>query len=358
MRHLLHAVQPLGEHVVQHTPVERFLVREIVEQVVPADAGGGSDAVERGPFEAELGEVALGLGEDGLLFAQPRGRGRAGRIGGGAGRRGGDRSGVRRWSCFGRGCRACRRRGRAAGGLRWCGRAQGQGGTAVFGGSCAPLWSGTGGIRARARHWRLARRLLSGILPIGKFLLVGKLQATPAGHASATTSEDHDDPFAFPAAPHPRACRRSGVLRGPPPGWPLPPHAPGARFPPPAFLIPERDIRHRSLPMETTTASVGCGVHGARLDLAAYAHNFSDAHPPLTPPAGADRGRALLLLLRGALRHGLPDGHRRAVLHPPHRAGQRAWRGARDPGGPTRWAACAPGSARRKCCASRPACAT
>lgn len=36
--------------------------------------------------------------------------------------------------------------------------------------------------------------------------------------------------------------------------------------------------------METTTASVGCGVHGARLDLAAYAHNFSDAHPPLTRP--------------------------------------------------------------------------
>ncbi|MBF9267203.1 dihydropyrimidine dehydrogenase, partial [Acidovorax cattleyae] len=34
--------------------------------------------------------------------------------------------------------------------------------------------------------------------------------------------------------------------------------------------------------METTTAVTGCGVHGARLELAQYARNFGDAHPPLT----------------------------------------------------------------------------
>ena len=33
-----------------------------------------------------------------------------------------------------------------------------------------------------------------------------------------------------------------------------------------------------------TPASRACGIHAARLNLADYAVNFSDAHPPLTKP--------------------------------------------------------------------------
>ena len=33
-----------------------------------------------------------------------------------------------------------------------------------------------------------------------------------------------------------------------------------------------------------TPASRACGIHAARLNLADYAANFSDAHPPLTRP--------------------------------------------------------------------------
>jgi len=33
-----------------------------------------------------------------------------------------------------------------------------------------------------------------------------------------------------------------------------------------------------------TPATRACGIHAARLDLAAYAHNFGDAHPALTRP--------------------------------------------------------------------------
>ena len=51
------------------------------------------------------------------------------------------------------------------------------------------------------------------------------------------------------------------------------------------------------------------------------------------PGPGADRGRALLLLLRRAVHPGLPDRHRHPVLHPTHRRGQPARRGARDPRG-------------------------
>lgn len=85
--------------------------------------------------------------------------------------------------------------------------------------------------------------------------------------------------------------------------------------------------------METTTAGTGCGVHGARLEPGPVRQEFRRCPPAAHARPGADRGRALLLLLRSAVRHGLPDGHRRAVLHPPHRAGQRAWRGSGDPGG-------------------------
>ncbi|MBT9441251.1 MAG: dihydropyrimidine dehydrogenase, partial [Acidovorax sp.] len=33
-----------------------------------------------------------------------------------------------------------------------------------------------------------------------------------------------------------------------------------------------------------TPASRACGIHAARLNLADYAANFGDAHPPLTKP--------------------------------------------------------------------------
>src|SRR6218665_964570 len=101
--------------------------------------------------------------------------------------------------------------------------------------------------------------------------------------------------------------------------------------------------------MDTPTTRA-CGLHAARLTPADYAANFGAPPPPLTPPRppapgclrrqlrrrpsaadpapGADRGRALLLLPRRAMHHGLPHRDRCPLIHPAHCAGQRPGRGA------------------------------
>ena len=88
-----------------------------------------------------------------------------------------------------------------------------------------------------------------------------------------------------------------------------------------------------------------------------YAANFGDAHPPLTPAAGADRGRALLLLLRRACIQACPTG---IDIPSSSDASARTTCAARRARSSRRTssAACARASARPKCCANRPACAT
>ena len=79
VRQVFHARQPLGEHVIQHPLVQRLLAREVVQQVVAADADGGGNALQRGALKTELRKLVLRLGEDALLLEQARRRGCAGR---------------------------------------------------------------------------------------------------------------------------------------------------------------------------------------------------------------------------------------------------------------------------------------
>ena len=94
-----------------------------------------------------------------------------------------------------------------------------------------------------------------------------------------------------------------------------------------------------------------------RLPAEAYERNFADLHPPLEPARGPRRRRALPVLLRRALRAGLPDRDRHPAVHPPDRDRQPARVRQDDPRRRTSWAACAPASARPRPCARRPACA-
>ena len=77
--------------------------------------------------------------------------------------------------------------------------------------------------------------------------------------------------------------------------------------------------------------------------------------PPAEPARGARRRRALPVLLRRALRPGLPDLDRHPAVHPPDRHRQPAWAPPRPSSIPTSWAACAPGCARPRPCARRSA---
>ena len=77
--------------------------------------------------------------------------------------------------------------------------------------------------------------------------------------------------------------------------------------------------------------------------------------PAAEPARGARRRRALPVLLRRALRPGLPDLDRHPAVHPPDRHRQSARAPPRRSSMPTSWAACAPGSARPRPCARRSA---
>ena len=106
-----------------------------------------------------------------------------------------------------------------------------------------------------------------------------------------------------------------------------------------------------------STPHVPPPLAAGRLSQAEYARNFADAHPPLTPVQALLEAERCYYCHDAPCTDGLPDRHRHPDLHRPHRRSttcvvRRApsWRR-------TCWVACAPASARPRCCASRPACA-